>query len=210
MWFDKKYVIYVSFIIIAVLLILLFPYKNSLDPNYIYLSIFANVIVILLMLVTIILTEDSSKEHINSVERSARKQIESWEKWDIIQRKQFLKSLIKELKFNADIYEKLSEKAKGKDYPPQLNNFILVSIEKSLYNTPTDIELINSNLLALFYNMKIHDNKLKLTRMPGIQPETIEWYIKSIGNDYEIMAKSLDLTINLLEEYEQGTEIVIM
>lgn len=151
------------------------------------------------MLITIIITEEST-----------RKQIESWEKWNNLQRKQFLKTLIRELKFNLEVYEKIQKKDKSKEYVPQLNNFIFVNIEKSLQNTPTDIELINDNLIKIFYNMKIDENKIKITRMPGISEKTIKWYIQSISKDYESMQKSLKFTIKLLEKYENDTKIEII
>jgi uncharacterized membrane protein (DUF2068 family) len=59
-----------------------------------YISTIGSVIVILLMLITIILTENATT-----------KQIESWERWELIQRKQSIKSLIKEFKLNMEIYE---------------------------------------------------------------------------------------------------------
>lgn len=198
---NKKYffLIFIIFITIAATLILLILYRNSLDSNYIYISTIANVIVIFLMLLTIIITENST-----------RQQIDAWDNWNNIQRKQFLKALIKELKFNVTIYQKMLEKAEKEVSLPQLNNFIFVNIEKSLQNTPTDVEIINDNLLNLYYNMKIHENKIKITRIPGIPEKTIKFYIKSIATDYESMKISMDTTIMLLEEYEKGTKIEIM
>ena len=190
---------FIYFITIFSILILLIQFRDTLNSNYIYISTIANVIVIFLMLITIIITEEST-----------RKQIESWEKWNNLQRKQFLKTLIRELKFNLEVYEKIQKKDKSKEYVPQLNNFIFVNIEKSLQNTPTDIELINDNLIKIFYNMKIDENKIKITRMPGISEKTIKWYIQSISKDYESMQKSLKFTIKLLEKYENDTKIEII
>lgn len=192
-------IVYIIFITIFSILILLIQFRDTLNSNYIYISTIANVIVIFLMLITIIITEEST-----------RKQIESWEKWNNLQRKQFLKTLIRELKFNLEVYEKIQKKDKSKEYVPQLNNFIFVNIEKSLQNTPTDIELINDNLIKIFYNMKIDENKIKITRMPGISEKTIKWYIQSISKDYESMQKSLKFTIKLLEKYENDTKIEII
>lgn len=199
-----KAVIGASVIIIVSLIItllMLIYYKISLDPVYNYISTIASLIVILLMLITIISTENSSKEHINSLEDATRKQIESWE---LIHRKQSIKSLIKESKLNMTVYEDIKVDSQKEDKSGKFNNFILTSLEKCLYNSPIENEKINHNLLLLYYIMKIHDNKLTATRTANITKESLSSFINSIATNYEENKKIFEITLKMVEDYEQN------
>jgi hypothetical protein len=156
------------------------------------------------MLITIISTENESKKHITSVEESTKRQIESWEKWDIIHRKQSIKSLIKEIKFNMEIYESIKLSSQKEIKYGKFNNFILTSLEKSLYNPPCDNEEINRYLLWLYYGIKIQDNKLTATRTANITKRNLEAFITEITKDFEKHKKKICRTIEMLEEYEQN------
>ena len=193
-----KIIITISFLAIAALIILpfLLIYLNiSIDPFDKYISAIGSVIVILLMLVTIILTENATM-----------KQVESWERWDLIQRKQSIQSLIKEFKLNMDIYENLELNAKkerenGK-YQGKFNNFILTSLEQCLHNSPIDNEIINNSLLLIYFIQKIHDNKLTATRTPNITQESLSELTNSILSDFESHKNLFENTLKMLREYK--------
>lgn len=196
-----KFIVAISFVTLAVLIILpfiLIYLKISIEPFDRYISAVGSIIVILLMLVTIILTENATI-----------KQAESWEKWELIQRKQSLKSLIKEFKLNIEVYESVQKNLLEENINPKFNNFILTSLEKSLYNSPVDNEKINDNLLSMYYIMKIHDNKITATRIPNLQKKGISGLFTSITKDYEANKKLIDTTIKMLEEYEQKINDII-
>ncbi len=201
-----KAIIVVSFIIIIALIILfllLIYYKISLDPTYNNISNIASLVTILLMLVTIISTENSTREYINSVESVNRKQIESWEKWDSIRRKQSIKSLIKEFKLNMGVYGCIQIKSDDKNNLMVANNFILTSLEKSLYNSPIDDDEINQKLLDCYYIMKGDDNTLSITRVPSFSESSL-YFANSILTNFETKKEIIESTIGMLEKYEQN------
>ena len=190
-----KIIVAISFVTLAVLIILpiVFLYsKISLGPFGTYISTIGSVIVILLMLITIILTENS-----------ATKQIESWERWELIQRRQSIKSLIKEFQLNGGIYVALEKKLKEKKDLSLFNNFILTSLEKSLFKSPIDDELINYNLLKLYYIVKGNDDIIKTTRVPIISDESRLYLINLIIKDFELNKELFNDTGKMLEEYER-------
>jgi hypothetical protein len=192
-------------LLIIIPLILRYIFKISVD--LLTISIIANVLVIPLMLITIISTENYSREHIKSVEDATRKQIESWERWELIHRKQSIKSLIKEIKFNMEIYETIKLGSQKEIKYGKFNNFILTSLEKSLYNPPIDNEEINRYLLWLYYGIKIQDNKLTATRTANITKQSLATFIIEITKDFEKNKKKISRTIEMLEEYEQKIKI---
>jgi hypothetical protein len=190
-----KIIVAISFVTLAVLIILpiIFLYlKISLGPFGTYISTIGSVIVILLMLITIILTENATT-----------KQIESWERWDLIQRKQSIKSLIKEFQLNGGFYIALKKKLEEKKDLSLFNNLILTSLEKSLYKPSIDNELINYNLLILYYTIKGHEGIIEMTKIPIISDETRLYLINIIIKEFEINKELFDDTRRMLEEYEQ-------
>jgi hypothetical protein len=215
-----KTVVAIGIIIIIVLIIILtmfIIYKISLDPIYNYISAIASLIVILLMLITIIFTDNSSNEyiksveesstkHIKSVEDSTKQQIESWQRWDLIHRKQSIKSLIEEFKYNMEYYELIQKYSEKKESLSLFSNFILTSLEKSLYNSPIDDEKINNILLGLYYGIKMHDNKIITARTPGIPKIRIPELISSVAEEFEQKKEMFNKIIEMLEEYEQKLE----
>lgn len=172
------------------MLLMLIPYKDTLNLYSIYISTVANVIVILLMLVTIVITENST-----------RKQIESWDKWNKLQRKQLLGSLIKEFQLNMGVYKALEERLENEKFEAILNNFILTSLEKSLYNSPIDDEILNYNLLSIYYEIRGHEDSIEITRVPSLTKKSQESILKSIVNTHQKNRDNLRNTIKTLEEY---------
>jgi hypothetical protein len=207
LWSLKNISIFISFITIAAVLIMLIIYRNALNTYFIYISTVANVVVILLMLITIISTDEDTKKHIESLEDSTMKQIQSWEKWDNIQRKQFLKSIIKELYLNIDVYNSVSNKLKQEQYNAAFNNFVLISLERSLHNSPVDDKDINQNLLVLYYALKIHYNKIESTRIPNLTEESVKGLIEAIVKDYSSFKVVISETIKMLEEYDKKIKV---
>lgn len=205
-----KAIVALSILIIVVLLILLLMliyYKISLDPIYNYISTIASLIVILLMLITIISTENTSKEHINSIEEATRKQIESWERKELIQKKQSITSLINEFKINLEIYEGILKGFEKGIILGKYNNFILTNLEKSLYNSPIDNIEINKLLLNIYYVISIHDKKLTATRIANITDESLTGFLEAITTDYKKNKAHYNHVLNLLTEYEQNFKI---
>lgn len=193
----------IIFVLLITLLMMVYNKTSIKDPIYNDISTIVSLIVIVIMIIAIILTEDSSKEHINSVEAATKKQIESWEKWELIQRKQSIKSLIKEFQINGGVYVGLLKKSEeGKDLSI-FNNFILKSLENCLYKSPINNELINYNLLNLYYVIKGHDDILNTTRTPFISEDSKLKLINHIVTDFEKHKEMFYKTREILEEYEQ-------
>ena len=156
------------------------------------------------MLVTIISTENSTREYINSVESANRKQIESWEKWDSIRRKQSIKSLIKEFKLNMELYDAIKEASIKKTANPPANDFILTSLERSLYNSPIDDDELNQKILLSYYVLKGSANNIVATRNPVFDEKIVLNFLKTITSDYERNKRLFNSTIEMLEGYEQN------
>lgn len=189
--------------------LILMVFKINIEPFSIYISTIANIIVIFLMLLTILLTENYSRENMEALEKATQEQIESAEKWQLIKRKQFIQALIKELIHNVSIYEVLQSQMKTENFSskPHFENFILTSVEKSLSASPIDDDNINHNLLVLYYIMKIDDNKINATRIPKITKESINGLLNSIVSIFEENKGLYEITIEMLRNYEHNLEI---
>jgi hypothetical protein len=200
MWSFRNILITMLFIVAIGFLVALIIFGASL--NLIYISTVANVVVIILMLATILLTDDATEKQINSLENSTKEQIEYWERRDIIQRKQFINSLIKELNINIQTFDIINARVKEQNYNSSSISIILTSSERSLYNSPTDDEGLNDILLLIYYFLKVNDDRLKTTQMPMNEAYKIE-VLKAISIDYESNKKTIDETIELLEKYNE-------
>jgi hypothetical protein len=214
---TKLIVLIFSIIAAFPIIILILSYIFKVSTDLLTISIIANVLVIPLMLIAIIATDSQSKEyiksveesttkHIKSVEDSTRHQIESWQRWDLIHRKQSINSLIKEFKYNMLYYESIQKYSEKKESLSIFSNFILTSLEKSLYNSPIDDEKINNILLGLYYGIKMHDNKIIAARTPGIPKIRIPELISSVAEEFEQKKEMFNKIIEMLEEYEQKLE----
>jgi len=193
---DIKIIVAIIFVTLAALILLpiiLLSFKISIDPFDKYISAVGSVIVILLMLVTIILTENATT-----------KQIESWKKWELIRRKQSIKSLINEFKLNISIYKDIEKKSQREKTDVFFNNFVLTSLENCLNNPPIDNEKINNYLLRIYDVIKTHDNKISATRIPNITEESKSDLFSKITNDFIQNKKIMNNNIKWLEEYEKN------
>jgi hypothetical protein len=214
---TKLIILIFSTMLLLIIIPLILRYIFKISVDLLTISIIANVLVIPLMLITIISTENSSKEHIksveesttkhiNSVEDATKKQIESWERWEYIQRKQSIKSLIKEFKLNVGIYGCIQKKSEENNNQMVANNFILTSLAKSLYNSPIDNDQINQKLLDCYYIIKGDDNTLDVTRLPEFSGSSL-YFANSILSNFDSKEKIINNTIKMLEEYEQKLEL---
>ena len=194
-----KIILTISFLTLASLLILpfIFIYFNiNLEPFNNLISSIGSFIVILLMLVTIILTENAST-----------KQIESWERWDATRRKQSIKSLIMEFKLNMELYDAIKEESTKTKVNPPVNDFILTSIERSLYNSPIDDDELNQKILLSYYVLKGSANHIIGTRNPVFKEKTVLNFLKTITSDYERNKGLFNSSIEMLEKYEQNVRL---
>ena len=160
-------------------------------PDWI-ISVFFNIVIIFIMLLTLRATYNSAKSYIEEMKR-----------WSDIRRKQMLKSLIEELRQNIIIYEMLIDDIEEKKYHQKFFNFGLVVTEKCLADTPLDNEDINHNILVIYYMIKIHDNKISATRTPNLSQESLNGFINTIASDYSKNKWIIEDTIQMLNDYEQ-------
>lgn len=172
-----------------------------------YILIGANILMIFLMLGTILYMGKSTREHINAVKVSSIEQINTMRRWSNIKRKQLIKSLIEEIKHNIIVYNQLIEKSKKKEYSQQFFNFIFVSMEKCLSDSPIEKEDINHNILVMYYLIKIHDIKISGTRTPNIRKDSLKGLIDSIIKDYKEDKWLFESTVEMLKEYEKNIKI---
>lgn len=201
-----KFLIGAIFLLIGVLIgIILKVSYNSIEIST-YILIGANILMIFLMLGTILYMEKSTREHINAVEESSREQINTMRRWSNIKRKQLIKSLIEEIKHNVILYNQFVESEK-KGYSQQFFNFIFVSMEKCLSDSPIDKEDINHNILVMYYLIKTHDSKISATRTPNIHKDSLKGFIDSIIKDYKEDKWLFKSTVEMLEEYEKNIKI---
>lgn len=213
-----KFLICVIYLSAGILIGIIFKSSfNSIDIIT-YILIGSNVVMIFLMLLTILSMQKSTRDHIstveitsrdriNAVEKASKEQIDTMKRWSDIKRKQLLKSLIKEFKSNILIYKELVEIVKNKNYSQMFNNFIYVSLEKCLSNSPIDDDKINHNLLVLYYLIKVHDNKIQATRTANITNDSLKSLIGTIVKDYEKNRDVINSTIKALEKYEQNIKV---
>jgi hypothetical protein len=100
-----KFLIGVIFLWTGILIgIILKASYNSIEIST-YLIVGSNIAMIFLMLITILYMNKSTKEHVDTIERTSKERIDLMKRWSDIKRKQLLKSLIKEFKHNISIYD---------------------------------------------------------------------------------------------------------
>lgn len=174
------------------------PYNSPMVGSF-----FGVVVSVLIALYNTKRASESNRKHILAVEKTSLDQIKYKELWRNIQRKQLLKSLIEELNTNIIIYNQLLNDVEEKKYNQRFSQFILVILEKCLVNTPIDDDSINHNLLAIYYMVKIHDNKVSATRTANITKESLEGFINSITDDYKKNKWIFECTLKSLADYEK-------
>jgi hypothetical protein len=147
---------------------------------------------------------DKMQDQIEAYKQASDEHIQSVEKWERIRRKQAVKSLIKEMNHNMILYEQLTEKVENKSFRAQFNNFITVTMERCLSDSPVDNEIINQNILLVYYVIKVHDNKITSSRIPNLGKSSLENLFKTITEDYKVSKSIFEATLKMLEEYEKN------
>ncbi len=146
-------------------------------------------------------------EQIKTIQNETNRQIRIEEKWTNIKRKQLIESLIEEIKQNQSIYSRLEKDLEEDPVKSNFQNFITVSLEKCLSDSPIDNEEINHHILGLYYWIKVHDNKLTASRTPSITSESLKGILGAVVKNYKGNEKSYTGLVNLLSEYIKTIEI---
>jgi Co/Zn/Cd efflux system component len=126
------------FVAIGAFIILLFVGWFINDHYLIVITVIANIAVITLMIKTI-----------NSTKESVDEQLKYWENKNTIQRKQFIKSLIQEIKKNINQYDEISRQLQEDDEDRFEHYFIMENLKRSLYNSHLDEGKTNKKLFIL-------------------------------------------------------------
>lgn len=129
-------------------------------------SFLAIVVSVIIAVVTVKRTGDSSRKYIDAVKEASQTQIDATKKaskdqmdharfWIDVKRRQLLRALINELEQNLILYNEIKNSAENEDH---CFSFALTIIEHCLYDTPIDLEDVNRNLLKLHSVMKMFNN----------------------------------------------------
>lgn len=185
---------------------LLSPIYYLMDTS-IFITLATNLIMILLMIFTIISTGRATRQHIETIERESREQTKKNEQWINIKRKQLIKSVIRELKYNISVYGKIKENTENNLYKPHLSNFLYTSVGKCITDSPVDKDEINQRILELYSMAKIHENKIVVTRIPNLTATSIKGLLDSIASEFTTNKHLIEETLEMLEEYDQGLTV---
>jgi hypothetical protein len=183
-------------------------------------NLITNIITVIIAIFTIKSTNRSTREYIDTVEKTSKKEIDSIreniaavqlasnnqikhiDKWNNIKRKQLLNALIEELQYNLNIYDEIKECYNNNKIHNILWDFSFVVIERCLEDTPIDDNRINKNNLNIYVAMKLDQEKIQETRRPYKEEyklDRIKQIVETANNKKEIFG----IIVNDLKEYEK-------